>query len=78
MLHSVRQYKRRIKDWGFDTKYFKHGEMKAIVRKHRQRVAEGKKSMFEVKGRQVEPNKIERADKRYGIINSPAARKSKI
>jgi hypothetical protein len=78
MLHSVRQYKRRIKDWGFDTKYFKHCEMKAIVRKQRQRIAEGKKSVFKVKGRQVEPEKIERADKRYRRFNSPAACKSKI
>ncbi len=78
MPHSVRQYKRRIKDWGLDTKYLKHCEMKAIVRKQRQRIAEGKKSVFEVKGLQVEPRKIERADKRYGNFNSPAARKSKL
>jgi hypothetical protein len=81
ILDSVRQYKRRIKDWGFDTKYIKNSEMKAIVRKQQRRIAEGKKSVFEVRGRQVDPSKIDRAQKRYGSSNglavsqdSPAAR----
>jgi hypothetical protein len=84
MLPRERQYKRRIKDWGLD-KNFKNCEMKAIVRKQQRRTAEGKKSVFEVKGRQVEPSIIERAQKRYGLFDkfaasqhSPPARESRM
>ena len=85
MLHRERQYKRRIKDWGLDNKHLKNCEMKAIVRKRQQRTAEGKKSVFEVKGHQVEPSKIDRAQKRYEHLNnfaasqhSPPARESRM
>jgi hypothetical protein len=84
MLPRERQYKRRIKDWGLD-KNLKNCEMKAIVRKQQRRTAEGKRSVFEVKGRQVEPSKIERARKRYEHFNtfatsqhSPPARESRM
>lgn len=72
ILCRERQYKRRIKDWGLD-KNLKNCEMKAIVRKRQRRTAEGKKSVFEVKGHQVEPSKIDRAQKRYENLNNFAA-----
>ena len=74
----------RISQWGND-KNVKPQEMKAIVRKRQKRkLVETHKGqlVFEVRGSQVEPLKIERWMKRHDVVDSalyapsPAACKS--
>ncbi|KAJ4305590.1 hypothetical protein N0V90_001121 [Kalmusia sp. IMI 367209] len=78
---ELRQYRTRISQWGKDKNVKKH-EMKAIVRKHQKRkLDETNKGplAFEVRGNQVELQKIERWMKRHEVEDnslyapSPAA-----
>jgi hypothetical protein len=62
---SERQYKRRIGKWGLD-KNVKKSEMRAIVRKQQSRIGDDKESAFRVRGREVEPLKIQRWMKQHG------------
>jgi hypothetical protein len=55
-----RQYKRKIATWKLD-KNIKDADMKVMLRKQRKRkLEEGKESKFEVNGRPVPPQKINR------------------
>jgi hypothetical protein len=68
----LRQYRTRISQWGED-KNVKPQEMKAIVRKRQMRkLVETNKGdlIFEVRNRQVEPQKIERWMKRHEVADS--------
>ncbi|KAH8816514.1 hypothetical protein F5884DRAFT_226365 [Xylogone sp. PMI_703] len=62
---TERQYKRRISKWGLD-KNVKKSEMQAIVRKQQTRIGEDKESAFRVRGREVEPLKIQRWMRQHG------------
>ncbi|RQM05664.1 hypothetical protein DH86_00003421 [Scytalidium sp. 3C] len=62
---TERQYKRRIGKWGLD-KNVKKSEMQAIVRKQQTRIGDDKESAFRVRGREVEPLKIQRWMKQHG------------
>ncbi|KAF2736995.1 hypothetical protein EJ04DRAFT_395115, partial [Polyplosphaeria fusca] len=69
---ELRQYRTRISQWGED-KNVKPQEMKAIVRKRQKRklVETNKRPLeFEVRGSQVEPQKIERWMKRHDVLES--------
>ncbi|KAH8702997.1 Tetratricopeptide repeat-domain-containing protein [Phaeosphaeriaceae sp. PMI808] len=69
---ELRQYQRRISEWGKD-KNIKPHEMRAIVRKRqRRKLVETNKGelLFEVRGNQVEPQKIARWMKRNGAVES--------
>lgn len=54
-----RQYKRRITEWRLD-KNIKDDEMRAMLRKAKERRRQGKDSVFYVRGRLVDPKKMER------------------
>ena len=47
-------YKMRIKQWGLDKKNNKENEMKAIVHKNKQRLDQGKPSVYRTRNRQVD------------------------
>ncbi|KAF1967391.1 hypothetical protein BU23DRAFT_437468, partial [Bimuria novae-zelandiae CBS 107.79] len=69
---ELRQYRTRISQWGKD-KNVKPQEMEAIVRKRQKRklVETDKRPLvFEVRGGQVEPQKIERWMKRHDVAES--------
>ncbi|RAR02066.1 TPR-like protein [Stemphylium lycopersici] len=69
---ELRQYRTRISNWGKD-KNFKPQEMQAIVRKRQKRkLVETQKEdlVFEVRGSEVEPSKIERWMKRHRVADS--------
>ncbi|ORY17830.1 Tetratricopeptide repeat-domain-containing protein [Clohesyomyces aquaticus] len=69
---ELRQYRTRISQWGKD-KNVKPREMEAIVRKRQNRkLLEPNKGplMFEVRGGQVEPQKIKRWMKRHDVAES--------
>ena len=51
-----KQFKDRIRAWGFDKKIKMH-EMKAIIRKRRLRRQQGKECRFEVRGQVVDEAK---------------------
>jgi hypothetical protein len=71
-IRRLRQYRSRISQWGKD-KNVKSQEMEAIVRKRQKRILiETNKSqlIFEVRGSQVEPQKIERWMKRHEVADS--------
>ena len=57
-LFRERQYKRRIAQWHLDKKV-KDDEMRIMLRNQKQRKREGKKSIFTIRGRRVNPKKIE-------------------
>lgn len=59
-------YKTKITQWGLDKKN-KENDILAIVRKTTQRAAVGKKSIFRVRGRVLDPDEIERYLKRKRI-----------
>ena len=65
---TERQYKRKINKWRLD-KYVKDEEMRAIVTRKTERQQQGKESAFFVRGRLVEPRKIDRFCLRKGIRN---------
>jgi hypothetical protein len=69
MLHRTRQYKIKILEWGLN-KCLSKSEAQAILQKRRQRITEGKKNGFEFRGQQIEPAKLERAQKSFGIFNN--------
>jgi hypothetical protein len=64
---SERQLKRKINDWKLG-KNVKSHEMIFIARKTQQRAAIGKNTIFRVRGKSVEPSKIERWEKRCGDV----------
>jgi hypothetical protein len=82
LLSRKRQYKRKISQWHLD-KNVKDAEMQFIVQKQKKRkVSEDKDTVFRVRGRRVEQEKITRTIKRKNISEdallsapSPAARK---
>lgn len=59
-------YKSRITLWGFNKK-MKGKEVKAIVRKRRQRLAAGKASIFRIRGQILEFDKVKAHLKRKGL-----------
>src|SRR5438045_3198572 len=61
-----KMYKSRIKTWSF-AKNIRKSEMLAISRKMANRNAAGKKSIFKVRGRQVDPSDVERYLKRNNL-----------
>jgi hypothetical protein len=63
---SVKMYKSRIALWGFGKKV-KGKEVKAIVRKKRQRLAAGKASIFRIRGQILEFDKVQAHLKRKGL-----------
>jgi hypothetical protein len=72
LVRRPRQYRMRISQWGKD-KNVKTQEMEAIVRKRQTRkLVETDKGqlVFEVRGSQVEPHKIERWMKRHEVAES--------
>jgi hypothetical protein len=73
-VSSKRQYKRRIKSWGFG-KNIKWQEKEAIVRKKIQRkTVDGKESAFRLRGLPVEEAKIDRymKEKPHVRVNVPS------
>jgi hypothetical protein len=65
---TKKQYKDRIEKWGINVKNFKRSEMKAVVRKRqRRKLDENKDSVFRIRGREVESEKIVKFMKRNGI-----------
>ncbi|KAF2736992.1 hypothetical protein EJ04DRAFT_395129, partial [Polyplosphaeria fusca] len=69
---ELRQYRTRVTQWGKD-KNVKPQEMEAIVRKRQKRklVETNKRPLvFDVRGSQVEPHKIERWMKRHDVVES--------
>jgi phage-related protein len=70
--HRIRQYRSRLTQWKLD-KNIKPEEMKAIVRYRQQRnlIDTGKGSLkFRVRGREVEPQKIERWMRKHELRES--------
>jgi hypothetical protein len=67
-VSSERQLKRKIKDWKLGEKV-KGDEMKIVARKIQQRAAIGKDTAFRVRGQPVHPCKIERWQKRCGMVH---------
>jgi hypothetical protein len=69
MIDRIRQYRTRISQWGKD-KNIKSEEMRAIVKKRQERklvdVNKGE-LIFQVRGHQVEPQKIDRWMKRNNV-----------
>ncbi|KAL8782173.1 MAG: hypothetical protein Q9213_005644 [Squamulea squamosa] len=63
---TERQYKRRISEWHLD-KNVKDEEMRAIIAVEAIRLRQGKKSTFYVRGRLVDPKKIDRFSQRKRI-----------
>ena len=63
-----RQYKRKITSWRLD-KNLKDHEMRAILAVRNSRLARGEKSVFYVRGRRVDPVKIERFARRKGDVD---------
>ena len=59
-------YKRRIKQWGLDKKN-KDDEMRAIVRKTKARLDQGKRSKIHVRGKAIGDEEVIRYFKRKGI-----------
>ena len=62
----LKQYKSRITRWHLD-KNIKDEEMRIILREQQRRRLEGKDSVFVVRGRKVDPKKIERYVQRKGV-----------
>ncbi len=57
----------KISEWRLD-KNVKDSEMRAMIRKaSKRKFREDKDSLFRVRGREVEPEKIERFKKRKGL-----------
>lgn len=54
---SARMYKTRIKQWGLDKKN-KEGDMRAIVRKEARRSEQGRRSVFRVRGKVVDFERV--------------------
>ncbi|KAL8724427.1 MAG: hypothetical protein Q9181_006828 [Wetmoreana brouardii] len=63
---TERQYKRRISEWHID-KNIKDYEMRAIISIEAVRQRQGKKSIFYVRDREVDPKKINRFARRKNI-----------
>ncbi|KAF3000914.1 hypothetical protein E8E13_008418 [Curvularia kusanoi] len=69
---EVRQYRSRISQWGHDKNVKRH-EMQAIVRKHQKRKlmeTDKRPLVFEVRGNEVDRQKIERWMKRHDASDS--------
>ena len=64
--YSVKMYKTHIAKWGLDKKN-KEPEMRAIVRKNRQRAEQGKRSDFRVRKRQLDFAEVVRYWERKGV-----------
>ena len=56
---TARQYKRKINEWRLD-KNVKDEEMRVIIATRKTRLQQGKKSVFYVRGRPLDPKKIDR------------------
>lgn len=65
-IATERQYKRRISQWRLD-KNIKDDEMRAIVSEQASRLRQGKASVFYVRDRRVDPQKIKRFVRRKKI-----------
>ena len=63
MYDSIKMYKRRIKQWGLD-KNNKYDEMRAIVRKTKARLDQGKRSLIHVRGKVIGDGEVMRYLKR--------------
>ncbi|KAL2037648.1 hypothetical protein N7G274_009593 [Stereocaulon virgatum] len=63
---TTKMYKTHIKKYGLDKKN-KELEMRAIVRKQRRRAAQGKQSLFRIRGRTIDYESVIRYWKRKGI-----------
>ncbi|KAI4170848.1 MAG: hypothetical protein LQ346_008814 [Caloplaca aetnensis] len=63
---TKRQYRRKIRQWGLD-KNVKDNKIKAIIHREAVRFQQGKKSIFYVRNRQVDPKKIKRFARRNKI-----------
>ena len=73
---STKMYKRRIKQWGLD-KNNKDDEMRAVVRKTKARLDQGKQSKIHVRGKAIGDEEIIRYWKRKGIsIDDVIARRA--
>ncbi|KAF4628255.1 hypothetical protein G7Y89_g9901 [Cudoniella acicularis] len=59
---TKRQYNRRISQWGLD-KNIKDSEVRWIAQKQKRRAVEEKDTVFKVRGREVDPDRIARAIK---------------
>ena len=66
MYDRNKMYKRRIKQWGLD-KNNKDDEMRAIVRKTKARLRQGKRSKIHVRGKEISDEEVIRYWKRKGI-----------
>ncbi len=64
--YSVKMYKTHIAKWGLDKKN-KEPEMRAIVRKNKQRAEQGKRSNFRVRKRQLNFSEVVRYWERKGM-----------
>ena len=63
---SPKVYKTHIKEWGLDKKN-KEPEIRAIIRKNKQRADQGKRSNFRVRGRDIPLAEVVRYSKRKGV-----------
>ena len=66
MYDSTKMYRRRIKHWGLD-KNNKDADMRAIVRKTRARLDQGKRSKIHVRGKAIDDEEVMRYWRRKGI-----------
>lgn len=62
-----RQLKRKVEDWGLDTKNIKTDDMMAMARKRAKRKDEGKDSVFRLHHIPVDGGKIDRFLKRQKL-----------
>jgi hypothetical protein len=68
MMLRKRQFYRKINDWGFE-KNIKDKEMRTLIQDLVQRANTGEDLSPELRGRQVDPVKVERWRKRHGRVN---------
>jgi len=61
-FNSNNQWKKKIRQWGLNVKYVKSLDYQAILRKEKQREANGpgKQTAFKLHGRNVRPDKVQR------------------
>lgn len=65
-MSRQRQLKRRITEWHLN-KNVKDFEMRNLLRKQSRHLSRGKKSIFFIRGRQVDHRKIERFSRRKNV-----------
>jgi hypothetical protein len=68
--NSMKQLKHRFQKWGNLQQYIKHDEMVFMVKTLKRRTDEGKTTVFEQNGVEVDHEKLERSAKRIRLNSS--------